>query len=79
MVNNLNGYNRHVRKYKKKYSYKIAMRALRDASAHKGAFNSLISELKRRNPCWDMKSVNGRGSTARTLFTEENSDGLGLK
>ena len=43
--------------------------------AHEDAFNSLISDLKKKNLHWDRKSVDGQGSTARTLFTEENSDG----
>ena len=43
--------------------------------AHKDAFNSLISDLKRKNPYWDRKSGDDHGSTTRALFTEENNDG----
>ena len=38
-------------------------------------FNSLNSDLKKRNPYWDRKSVDDPGSTTRALFTEENTDG----
>jgi hypothetical protein len=43
--------------------------------AHKDAFNSLISDLKKKNPRWDSKSVGDHDSTTRALFTEENTDG----
>ena len=43
--------------------------------AHKDAFNSLISDLKKKNPHWDRKSVDDQDLTARALFTEENTDG----
>ena len=36
--------------------------------AHKDAFNPLISKLKKKNPYWDRKSANDRGSTARILW-----------
>jgi len=38
---------------------------------HKVAFDSLISDLKKKNPHWDRKSVGDQGSTARALFTEK--------
>ena len=41
---------------------------------NKDAFNSLISDLKKKNLHWGRKSVASQGATARTLFTEENSD-----
>ena len=45
----------------KEYNYIKALRALREGRntnpAHKGAFNSLISDLKKKNPHWDRKSV----------------------
>ena len=43
--------------------------------AHKDAFNSLISDLKKKNPHWDRKSVGDHDSTTRAQFTEENTDG----
>jgi hypothetical protein len=33
--------------------------------AHKGAFNSLISDLKKKNPQWNGKSVDDHDSTIR--------------
>ena len=39
------------------------------------AFNLLFSDLRKKNPLWDRKSVDDHGSTTRVLFTEENSDG----
>ena len=57
-----------------------ALRAFREGRmsnhAHKDAFHSLISDLKKKNPHWDRKSVDGHGSTTtRALFMEENTDG----
>ena len=53
-----------------------ALREGRDNNpAHKDAFNSLVSDLKKKDPYWDRKSADDQGLTARTLFTEENSDG----
>ena len=43
--------------------------------AHKDAFNSLISNLRKKNPQWDRKSFDDHGSTTRALFTEENTGG----
>jgi hypothetical protein len=43
--------------------------------AHKDAFNSFISDVKKKNPHWDRKSVDDQDLTARALFTEENTDG----
>ena len=34
-----------------------------------------INDLKKKTKCWDRTSVDGRGSTARILFREDNSDG----
>ena len=49
-----------VLKHMKEHSYMKALRALREGRntnpAHKYAFNSLISDLKRKNPYWDRKS-----------------------
>ena len=79
MVRNINVYNKHLKKQMKEYSYMKALRALREGRntnpAHKYAFNSLISDLKRKNPYWDRKSGDDHGSTTRALFTEENTDG----
>ena len=38
---------------------------------HKVAFDSLISDLKKKNPHWDRKSVDDHGSISRALFTEK--------
>jgi hypothetical protein len=61
MVRNVNVYNKHIKKHMKEYNYIKALRALREGRntnpAHKGAFNSLISDLKKKNPHWDRKSV----------------------
>ena len=46
---------------------------------HTEFFNSLISDLKKKNICWDKPSLDGRGSTARTLFTDDTSDGENVK
>ena len=43
--------------------------------AHKDAFNSLTSDLKKENPHWGRQSVDHLDSTTRALFTEENTDG----
>ena len=63
----------------KERSYLKALRTLREGRntnpAHKYAFNSLISDLKKKNPYWDRKSVDDQDLTARALFTEENTDG----
>jgi hypothetical protein len=60
-------------------SYMKAIRALREGRntnpAHKDAFNSLISDLKKKNPHWNRKSLDDHGSTTRALFTEGNTDG----
>jgi hypothetical protein len=57
----------------------FVLRALREGRntnpAHKDAFNSLISDLKKKNLYWDRKSVDDQDLTARALFTEENTDG----
>ena len=61
-------------KVDKYWSYMKALRALREGRntnpAHKYAFNSLISDLKRKNPYWDRKSGDDHESTTTTLFTE---------
>ena len=50
----------------------ILLRALREGRntnpAHKDAFNSLISDLKKKNPHWDRKSVDDHGSTIKGLY-----------
>ena len=61
-----------TKKHVKEYSYLEALRALREGRntnpAHKGAFNSLISDLKKKNLYWDRKSVDDQDLTARALF-----------
>ena len=57
-----------------------ALRALRgrqkyQSCTHKDAFNSLISDLKKKNPHWGRQSVYDYDSTTRAVFTEENTDG----
>ena len=63
----------------KEYNYMKALRALREGRntnpAHKDGFNLLISDLRKKNPYWDRKSVDDQDLTARALFTEENTDG----
>ena len=75
----INVYNKHVKKHMKEYSYMKALRALREGRntnpAHKDAFNSFNSDLKKKNPHWERKSVDDHGSTTRALLTEENTDG----
>lgn len=60
MLRNVNHFNRHVRKHRKRSFYTRVMRALlgsRDINpAHKEFFNSLISDLKKKNKCWDRTS-----------------------
>ena len=79
MVRNLNSYKEHVKVCHKEATYKREMRILcqgrNNNPAHKDASNSFISELKKKNPRWDKKPVDDRGSNARTLFTVENSVG----
>jgi hypothetical protein len=62
-----------------KYNYMEALRALREGRntnpAPKYAFNSLISDLKRKHPHWDRKPGDDHGSTTRALLTEVNTDG----
>ena len=52
MVRNIKVYNKHVKKHRKEHSYIKALRALRDGKntnhAHKVAFDSLISDLRRK-------------------------------
>ena len=45
-----------------------------DNPAYKDAFNSLISDLKKKNPKWVRASVDDQDLTARALFTGENTD-----
>ena len=65
MVRNIKVYNKHVKKHRKEHSYIKALRALRDGKntnpVHKVAFDSLISDLKKKNPHWDRKSVDEHG------------------
>ena len=78
MVRNVNVYNRHVKKHLKENNYIKALRALHEGRnnnlAHKQAFNSLISDLKKKNPKWSRTSVDDHDLTARTLFMDENTD-----
>ena len=78
MVRNIKVYNKHVKKHRKELNYESyikALWALRDGRntnhVHKVAFDSLISDLKKKNPHWDRKSVDDHGSTSRALFTEK--------
>ena len=79
MVRNIKVINKHVKKHRKEHTYIKALRALRDGKntnpAHKVAFDSLISDLKKKNLCWDRKSVDDYGLTSRALFTKENTNG----
>ena len=75
MVRNIKVYNKHVKKHRKELNYIKALWALRDGRntnpVHKVAFDSLISDLKKKNPHWDRMSVDDHGSTSRALFTEK--------
>ena len=79
MVINLNSFNSRVQRYRKECTYRHVLRNLREGReknpARKDAFNLLIFDLKKKNPHLDEESVDGQNSTARTLFTEETSDG----
>ena len=78
MVRNIKVYNKHVKKHRKELNYIKALWALRDGRntnpVHKVAFDSLISDLKKKNPHWDRKSVDEHGSTSRALFNGENTE-----
>ena len=78
MMRNKNNYIEHVKEYKKKINYIKALRALNKSRnenpAYKEAFNSLIHDLKKKNPKWSRTSVDDHDLTARTLFTEDNTD-----
>ena len=78
MVRNIKVINKHVKKHRKEHTYIKALRALRDGKntnpAHKVAFDSLISDLKKKNPKWSRTSVDDHDLTARTLFMDENTD-----
>ena len=58
------------------------MRALCDGRennpTHKETFNTFVSELKKKNPKWERTALDCERSTAKTLFTEENSDGYNV-
>ena len=41
----------------------------------KDAFNTLIKNLKEKNPIWSKTTLDCERSVTRTLFLEENSDG----
>ena len=79
MVINLNGYNSRVKKYCKDLTYRRVMRDLhegREKILHvKMPLILLIFNWKKKNPHWDKKLVDGQSPTARSLFTEESSDG----
>ena len=49
------------------------LEALREGSAHKDAFNSLTSDLKKENPHWGRQSVDDHDPTTKALFMEENT------
>ena len=73
MVRNIKVYNKHVKKHRKELNYIKALWALRHGRntnpVHKVAFDSLISDLKKKNPKWGRTSVDDRDLTARALFT----------
>ena len=75
-------FKQHVKVCKKEVTYKVAMRALCDGRdnnpTHKETFNKVISELKKKNPKWDMITNGSEHSTARTLFQEESNDGYNV-
>ena len=73
MVRNIKVYNKHVKKHLKELNYIKALLALRDGRntnpVHKVAFESLISDLKKKNP--HRKSADEHSSPSRALFTEK--------
>ena len=79
MVRNITVYDKPLKKPQERSIYMEASRALREGRntnpAHKDAFSSLISDLKKKNPHWGRQSVDDHDSTTRALFTEENTDG----
>ena len=78
MVRNENDYIEHVKEYKRRINYMKALRALsksrHENPAYNDAFNSLMSDLKKKNPRWSRTSVDDHDLTARTLFTDKNTD-----
>ena len=78
MVRNENDYIEHVKEYKRRINYMKALRALsksrNENPAYKEAFNSLIYDLKKKNPKWNKTSVDDHDLTARALFVEDNTD-----
>ena len=67
MVRNINVYDQYVKKCMKEHSYLKALRTLCEGRntnpAHKDAFNSFNSDLKKKNPHCYRKSVDDHGST----------------
>jgi len=80
VININNGYERWVRKCHKRRTYENNLRILRqgreDNPVHTDAFNELIENLKERNPTWNTTTLSHKNSVTRTLFMEENSDGV---
>ena len=49
-----------------------------DNPLHTDVFNVLIKNLKEKNPIWRKTTLDCERSVTRTLFMEENSDGVRL-
>ena len=76
ILRNKSNYIEHVKEYKEEINYMKALKALNKSRsenpAYKEIFNSLIYDLKKKNPKWNRTSVDDL--TARTLFTEDNTE-----
>jgi len=78
MVRNDNNYIKHVKVHKRKTNFMTALETLRkcrnDNPAYEDAFNSLIYDLKKKNPKWGRTSADDQDFTARALSTEETTN-----
>ena len=57
---------------------KILCQGREDNPVHTDAFNVLIKNLKEKNPIRSKTTLDCERSVTRTLFMEENSDGIRL-
>ena len=54
--------------------YHIMYKSRNENPAYKEAFNSLIYDLKKKNPKWSRTSVDDDDLISRAVFMEENTD-----
>ena len=80
MVININGYKRWVRKCHNRNTYgnnlRILCQGTEDNPLHTDAFNELIENLKKKSNMEEYYGFNYERSVRRTLFMEENRDGI---